>query len=108
MQKIIIDATILASIYAVWLKAKAIYNEAAKIVEPLVKEAEELAKDGLIDKADRKALVMSVIGRLETSGKIKLNFISRLIISKVVDKIADKLPDFTISKEAKGLLQINR
>lgn len=89
---------------AAWFLIKKWLGEISKVVEPLCKEVEKMAIDGVIDKADRKALVMKAITLLEENKKIKLRFITRLIISKVVDKIASKLPDFTITKESRELL----
>jgi len=82
-------------VYA-WIKAK--IKKWKPIIEPMIKEAEQRAMDGVIDKADRKAIVMEGIKSLEANGTIKLNFITRLIVSKVVDRLAEKLPDFKINK----------
>lgn len=96
--------SILGSAVFIWFFVKQWTDKLSKIIEPLVAEAEQRAKDGLIDKADRKAIVMKAISLLEQDGKIKLNFISRIIVSKVVDRIASKLPDFNISIKAKETL----
>lgn len=95
----------ITGILAAWYLIKRWTDEISKIVEPLITEAEKLAQDGTIDKADRKKLVMLAITNLEKDGKIKLNLITRFIISKVIDKIAAKLPDFTISANAQELLK---
>ena len=96
--------TVIPSVVILWGLLKKWYNEAAKILEPIVVEVEQRAKDGLIDKADRKAIAMKVISELEAQGKIqKLNFITKIIISKVVDKLASKLPDYQISKDVKDI-----
>lgn len=87
----------------IWYKAQAIYGMMVKIATPLIKEVEARAKDGKIDKADRKAIVMLGIKEAEASGKIRLNFITRKILSWVVDYIAGKLPDFNISQ---GVVEI--
>jgi len=68
------------------------------IIEPMILEAENDAKDGVIDLADRKHIVMVGIAAAEKDGKIKLNFLTRWLISLVVDQIAKKLPDFKINK----------
>lgn len=91
----------LATAFVIYYKIKKIIEELEKILDPIVKDIEERAKDGLIDKADRKSIALKAVSDLEKSGKIKLNFFKRLIISKVIDSIASKLPDFTISKEEK-------
>lgn len=69
------------------------------IADPLVNEVEKLAKDGKIDKADRKWLAMKAIALLEERKTIKLNFISRFLISRVIDRVAEALPDFNVSKD---------
>lgn len=89
---------------AVWFFIAKWFGAASKIVEPLIKEAEKMAIDGKIDKAERKALVMKAVALLEQDGKIKLNFITRFILSRVVDAVAKRLPDFTISQQANDLL----
>lgn len=97
-----------SSAVTAWFFVKKWYVEISKIAEPLIIEAEKLSQDGKIDKADRKVLVMKAIALLEQRGTIKLNFIGRLIVGKVVDRIASKLPDFTIATQAKETLkQVN-
>jgi hypothetical protein len=97
-------AAIIATATSAWYAVKRYWDAVSKIVEPLVLEVEAMAQDGLIDKADRKALVLKAIELLEQDGKIKLNPITRLIVGKVVDKIAKKLPDFKVSKGASEIL----
>lgn len=95
---------VIPAVLAIWYFVKRWIGEIDKIIEPLAKEAEKLALDKIIDKADRKALVMKAISILEKDGKIKLNFISRMIISFLVDKIAARLPDFKITQEANNVI----
>ena len=90
----------LGTVVTVWYFIKKWYEAISKIIDPLIQEVEKQAHDGLIDRKDRKAIVMRAISVLEKEGRIKLNFLSRLIISKIVDIIAKKLPDFTISQNA--------
>lgn len=97
-------AATLTTILAAWYFIKRWYNTISKVIEPLVLEVEKMAVDGIIDKDERKKLVMKAIAILETEKKIRLNFLSRFLISKVVDFIAKKLPDFKISQETKELL----
>jgi hypothetical protein len=74
------------------------------VVGPLIEKAEELAKDGKIDRADRKVLVMLAINKLQETGTLKLNFIEKWIIEIVVDYMARRLPDFIISQKAEEVL----
>ena len=97
-------ASIIGGFWAGWFFVKRWMDEISKIVEPLIKEVEKMALDGVIDKKERRVLVMKAISLLEQQGKIKLNFLSRMIISIIVDKIAKRLPDFKISTEAKAIL----
>lgn len=92
------------AIITVWLFIKRWTNNLSKILQPIIETVEEMARDGVIDKNERKILVMKAIGLLEQQGTIKLNFITRRIISVIVDHIAGKLPDFKISAEVKKLI----
>ncbi|RJO64150.1 MAG: hypothetical protein C4540_04530 [Candidatus Omnitrophota bacterium] len=91
-------------IIAAWYFLKRVMHEISKIAEPICEDIEKMALDGVIDKAERKALAMKAIALAEQQGKIKLNFLSRRIVSFMVDRIASKLPDFKISQESKGLI----
>ena len=84
------------SLVALWAAVKLKYKEWQPVIQPMIEEAENDAKDGVIDAADRKHIVMIGIAAAEKDGKIKLNWITRLIISKAVDYFAKKLPDFII------------
>jgi len=97
--------TMIAAAWAWFQSKKALWNYLIKIAAPVVKEAEEMAKDGIIDRAERKALVMCVIGQMEKDGKIKLNIITRFLIGKVVDRIARELPDFKVAAEARQMIE---
>lgn len=90
-------AAYLAAAVAAWAKLALWYRAIRNIIKPMIAEAEQRAKDGLIDKADRKAIVMRGIALLEAEKKIKLSWIARKIISKVVDRVAEALPDFKFS-----------
>ena len=93
----------LAGALLAWNRLKALYDSVAKIAEPIVKEVEKRAQDGTIDRKDRKAIVMTAIREAEKHGTVLLNFISRIILSKVVDVVAGKLPDFAVSKDITGI-----
>lgn len=84
-------------IIGAWYLIKKRWDDLCRIAEPVVKKYEQQALDGVIDKEDRKALAMEAIKCLEADGKIKLNFISRMILNKVVDLVAGKLPNFIVS-----------
>jgi hypothetical protein len=87
-----------------WLFIKRWIDNISTIIEPLAKEVEAMAHDGLIDKAERKQLVMKAVSLLEAQGKLKLNFITRFVVDKIADDIARNLPDFKVSAEAKQLI----
>jgi len=80
-------------------KIKSLWVRYTPLVQPIVEDVEQRAADGRIDKDDRKALALHLIKELETSGNIKLNFITRFIISRVIDCVAQKLPDFEVTKK---------
>ena len=97
--------TIIAGLVT-WFKSKQkTWDYLVKILTPLITEAEQMTKDGIIDKSERKELVMMAVKQLEKDGKIKLNFITRWMVKIVVNKIAEKLPDIKISIEAKKILE---
>jgi len=96
-------SAVVAGALVIWYKIKRILDELSKILEPVIKEVEKLALDGVIDRQDRKKVALKIIGTLEKEGKIKLNFITRFILSFVIDKIAKKLPDFVVTKGIKEL-----
>lgn len=81
-----------------WYTAERWISQISKVLEPVVQEMERLAQDGVIDKADRKMLALKAIEAAQAKGLIKLNFFSRLIVNKVVDRIAARLPDFKVTK----------
>ena len=99
-------SAIIGGIMAFWFSAKKVYDELAKILTPLIVEVEQLAKDGLIDRADRKNIVMEAIKILEAQGRIKLNPITRFLLSIAIDKIAKKLPDIKVSGVASEIIKI--
>lgn len=99
-------SAIIGSIMAFWLSAKKVYDSLAKILTPLIAEVEQMAKDGLIDRADRKDIVMEAIKILEAQGKIKLNPLTRFLLSMAIDKIAKKLPDIKVSGVANEVIKI--
>jgi hypothetical protein len=85
-----------------WLGAK--WTKLAPVVLPLVIEAEQMSLDGVITKAERKKWVMDGIALCEKRGLLKLNWISRMIVSAVVDKLAGDLPDTKISEEVRDIV----
>lgn len=91
MEKLYSLIPILIAIYwkvSVWIK------KFSPIVEAIVEDMEERARDGIISKDDRKALATKFINIILEEKNIKLNFISRKILDILVDKIAQSLPDF--------------
>lgn len=89
-------AAFFVGIGAFYAAAKKWVDKVKPYIVPLINGAEEEYKkaiiDGIISPDERKEIVMSGIAELERDGKIKLNFITRWLIGKVVDKIAQKLP----------------
>ena len=97
--------TILSVVWG-WIKGKKeTWEKVAKIVQPLMIEVERLALDGVIDKADRKVLVLKAVALLEADGTIKLNFITRWMLNRVIDSLSKKIPDFNVSKNAKEIIE---
>lgn len=88
----------LAGLIAAWYAIKLWIDRLSRIVEPIVKDIEQRALDGKIDAKDRKEIALTELARLEKEGVIKLSYINRLIISKIIDIVAQKLPDYNVTK----------
>ena len=93
-----------AGIVAAYLFCKLWYMKLEPILTPLIKDVEARAADGIINLADRKAILMEGLQIAQTQGLLKLNFIEKIIVSKIVDMIAEKLPDINISKNASQVI----
>lgn len=74
------------------------------MIQPIIKDVEKAAADGLITREERKEIAMVAISNAEKTGAIKLNFITRWVIGKIVDKVAEKLPDIDVTKQAPQLV----
>ena len=74
------------------------YNRLKPILSPVVHEIEKMAIDGVIDKADRKQIALDTVKDLQDGGVIKLNWLEKLVIPIMIDRIADKLPNFRITQ----------
>jgi len=95
-------SAVFTAIGAIWLKIKAVYKELYPLLEKFIKEAEAKAKDGTIDKKDRKELAMFLISEAQQLGKLrKFNFLEKLVVTKVVDWLAQRLPDFQFNAGVK-------
>ena len=96
--------TILPILLTTWILIKRWLAEIKKILEPLILQCESMAKDGVIDRIERKEILLKAIALLEKDGKIKLSFLQRFFLGYVVNWLAKKLPDFTISQNTQELL----
>jgi len=74
------------------------------VVTPLIQEAEKMAQDGVIDKADRKRIVTLALFLVEGKGYIRLNWFTRRIAGIIIDRIADKLPSYKVSQQSKEIM----
>ena len=74
------------------------------ILTPVILKAEELAHDGVIDKADRKILVTTAINTLQQQGTIKLNLLEKWIVNMVIDYMARRLPDFKVTEDMEKVI----
>ncbi|MCE5317526.1 MAG: hypothetical protein LLG04_09245 [Parachlamydia sp.] len=88
-----------SSILLVWIFIKQWTDAISSAIKPVIIQVEQMAVDGVITKPERRILAASLLKSFEAQGKIKLNLISRFIVSKLIDRIAQSLPDFTISQE---------
>ncbi len=85
-------------------KLSAEWTKLSPIIIPLVIEAENLCLAGEIKKEQRKKFVMDAIELCKKKGLIKLNFFSSAVVSMVVDKLAESIPNFDVSKELKQVI----
>lgn len=95
---------LLPALILAWIFIKQWTDKISKILQPIVEQIEVMAQDGVIGKDDRKKLAMNTLVVLQKQGYVKLNFLSRIAISFIIDRIAGKLPDFKISADAKQLI----
>jgi len=90
MEKLSLSA-IGAGLLVLWWKVKSFWAFWSPVIEALVKEIEEKAKDGVIDKADKKAIALKAIDLIaEKKGK-KIGWLEKVIISWLIDRYAGKL-----------------
>ncbi len=93
-----------ASVLLVYLFCKKWYGKLEPILLPLIKDVEQRAIDGKIGLDDRKAVLMKGLDIAQAQGLIKLNFLEKIIVSKIVDIIAEKLPDIQVSNNASSII----
>jgi hypothetical protein len=100
--------TVVPSVLALWILVKKQIDEYSKIINPILQEVEQRALDGKIDKDDRRKIALCGLKNLEKEGKVKLNFITRIIVVKLIDYLAKKLPDYYISENMNEILNPER
>lgn len=86
-----------------WLGQK--WTSIAPVALPLILEAEKMAADGTIDRADRKKLVMESLAAAQAKGLFKLNWIEKILLPLAVDRISESLPDITMNKQAQDIIK---
>ncbi len=89
----------LSAILLAWIFINRWFRSISAILQPVIIQAEQMALDGVITKPERRILAQTLLKSFEDQGKIKLNFITRFIVSKILDRIAQSLPDFTLSQD---------
>jgi len=75
-----------------WLPFGKIFKRLIKALPPVIKEVEQAMKDGKITASERKHLAMTMIEVICKEWNIKLSWLIKLIISRVIDWLARKLP----------------
>lgn len=98
LQQIFDIAIAIISFVVIWAQ------RLSKILSPIIEEVEKAAQDGKIDKSERKQIVLHAIDLAIAKRQIKINFLEKIIIGKVVDYVAGRLPDFNVSGKTKELL----
>ena len=85
---------------AIWTKVLVVLGfvlgKLKRVVPEVVKEVEKAARDGKITPSERKYVAMRTIELVAAELGLKMNFIVRKIVSRLVDKAAQKLPQNTI------------
>lgn len=97
--------SVISMIFAYFYSKKTIWEEVVKIVTPLITLSEEMALDGIIDKSERKQLVLEAVKILESEGKIKINWIMRLVINWAIESIVKRLPDFKVVQASDAVMR---
>lgn len=82
---------VVAGISVVWWRVKVFWNFWSPVIEQIVKEIEEKAKDGVIDKTDKKSIALKAIDLIAQKKNKKVGWLEKVIISKLIDKYAERL-----------------
>ncbi len=85
-----------------WIGEK--WAKFSPIIIPAIIKAEQLSLDGELDKNDRKQIATMTLDLAQQKGIIKLNWIEKMIANMVINKVAEKLPDFSISQKYQPLI----
>ena len=80
------------------------WTKLSPTIKPIVEQVEKAAADGIITRQERKQIAMVAIANAEKMGIIKLNFFKRWLIEKIVDVVAERLPDIDVNKQAPALV----
>ncbi len=84
-------SALIATATIVWWKVKSFWAFWGPVVEQIVQEIENRAKDGLIDKADRKAIALKAIDLVAQKKGKKIDILTKWGISWLIDRYAGKL-----------------
>ena len=95
---------VLATAAVLWAGLQVWWAKFAPVIEPIVREIEADCLAGEITKDQRKQIAMDTIDAFQKNGTIKLSWIQKLVLSKVVDIIADRLPNFKVSQSVKDII----
>ena len=73
-----------------------VLGKVKRVVPEVVKEVEKAARDGKITKSERKKVAMKAVTLVAAEFGVKMSFVVRMIVGRLVDKAAKKLPQSTI------------
>ncbi|MDD5610641.1 MAG: hypothetical protein PHH69_03740, partial [Candidatus Omnitrophica bacterium] len=79
---------VIVGVIAFYFLAKRWLFKAEKILGPLVADVEQRAKDGKIDKEDRKQVMLNAVSEAEKDGRIKLTLLQRTFLGFVINWLA--------------------
>ena len=91
--------SIITFLLVLWAKIKVIYKRLEPLIDSAIKDAEIKAQDKVIGLEDRKEWALNRIADAQKAGVLrKFNFFERILLSKAIDYVAKKLPDFKFNK----------
>ena len=84
-------SAIVATATVIWWRVKVFWDFWSPVIEEIVAYIEELAKDKVIDKSDRKKIALKAIDLIALKKGKKIGLLERMLINWLIEKYAGKL-----------------